>query len=154
MTDSGAWIQSEDENPALLLDNGQVVPTEQETKRQEIVQRISRVTSEGRRTMWGPGVTTYVIEGDHGTYDVVFEAPVPGAVDARGRGVMSSLMVCSVTASDVDRRLAALREALLDRGISLAPLPEDFVRQVAGLMASWRRGCLAIRRIRQHIEEV
>jgi hypothetical protein len=154
VTRSGAWIQSEDRTPALFLDDDSVVPVEQETERQEIVKRISRVTSDGRRTTWGDGATAYLVDGGNGMYDVVFEAPRPGAVDALGRGVMSSLVVCSVTASDADQRLAALRQTVLDRGIPLAPLPDDIAAQLAGLVASGRRGCMPFRRVRQLHQEV
>lgn len=154
MTRSGAWIQSEDRTPALFLDDDSVVPAEQEAERQEIVKRISRVTADGRRTTWGDGATAYLVDGENGKYDVVFEAPRPGAVDALGRGVMSSLMVCSVTASDADRRFAVLRQTVLDRGIELTPLPEDFASQLGGLIASGRRGCLPFRRMRRFALEV
>ena len=154
MTRSGAWIQSEHRTPALFFDDGSVVPAEREAERQEMVKRISRVTSDGRRTSWGAGVSAYVVEDGNGMYDVVFEAPRPGAVDAQGRRVMSSLVVCSVTASDADQQLAALRQTVLDRGIALAPLPEDIESQLAGLIASGRRGCLPIGAERQFIRDV
>jgi hypothetical protein len=154
VTQSGAWIQSEDRTPALFLDDGAVVPAEREAERQEIVKQISRVTSDGRRTTWGDGVTAYLVDGRDGMYDVVFEAPRPGAVDALGRGVMSSLVLRSVTAADAAERLAAFRQTVVDRGIPLAPLPEDIASQLAGLIASGRRGCLPLRRVRQLNQEV
>jgi len=136
------------------LDDDSVVPAEQETERQEIIKRISRVTANGRRTTWSNGAAAYLVDSDDGMYDVVFEAPRPDAVDALGRGVMSSLVVCSVTAPDADQQLAALRQTVLDRGIPLAPLPEDIGSQLAGLIASGRRGCLSFHPVRRRNKEV
>lgn len=153
MSRSGAWIQSEHRTPALFSVNGSVVPEEREAEREEMITRISRVTSDGYRTSWGAGVSAYVVDDGNGMYDVVFEAPRPGAVDAQGRGVMSSLVVCSATASDADRQLADLRQTVLDLGIPLVPLPEDIESRLAGLIASSRRGCLPIGAARQFIRE-
>ncbi|WP_029433132.1 hypothetical protein [Blastococcus sp. URHD0036] len=139
---SGAWIQSPDEEPSLILRDGTVVQTQSEEERQHLVQAISRVTSGGSHHGWPDATTAYVLDSVDGGLDVVVESPLPDATDHRGRRVMTALILQGAALDDVSAGFQGLRQQLERHGVSLSAVPEDFDGQLRGLVAQSRRGCL------------
>lgn len=140
----GAWAQASDEEAALFLLNGNTLAVDEEAERQELVRRVSAVTSDGRRFSWPDGASVYVLDGAEETYDVVLEAPRADYRDSSGRRVLASLLLGSVPAAQAEDRLIALRQQIAEHGVNLAPPPPDIDLHVRGLIAAGRRGCLPL----------
>jgi len=123
---TGVWIQSPSDESALFQRGAQLLSPEMIAEREDLIRKISSVTSTGVVADWGHGIAAYLAPTEGGGHDVVFEVP-RRKPDANNRTVLGSILIEDHRGlpSELTIELVKLHDELCEQGIDLLPLPLD-----------------------------